>query len=141
MIGNFTFKISGDPVDSDVFRLSLNNTPGEIAIGDNRNALKLAALQTGKTMRNDSNGDPTSSFTNLYASLIGEVGSDTRRAMISSETQARLKEQAVESLDQVAGVNLDEEAANLVTFQQAYQAAAQVIRVSNSLFDSLLNAI
>ena len=140
-LGNFEFTMSGTPADGDQFTFGRNDNPGEIAIGDNRNALKLAALQTGKTMRDDANGDPTSSFVSLYASLIGNVGSDTRQAQISSETQERLREQAIESLDQVSGVNLDEEAAKLVTFQQAYQAAAQVIRVSNSLFDSLLNAI
>jgi flagellar hook-associated protein 1 FlgK len=143
-LGDFGLTINGSPAAGDTFILDTNsdNTGNPIGIGDNRNALRLAALQTAKTMRNDSttSANPTSSFVNLYSSLIGEVGAETRQALISSNTQARLKEQAETALDEVVGVNLDEEAAKLVSFQQAYQASAQVIRVSNQLFDSLLNS-
>jgi len=143
-LGDFGLTINGSPAAGDTFILDTNsdNTGNPIGIGDNRNALRLAALQTAKTMRNDSTAaaNPTSSFVNLYSSLIGEVGAETRQALISSNTQARLKEQAETALDEVVGVNLDEEAAKLVSFQQAYQASAQVIRVSNQLFDSLLNS-
>jgi flagellar hook-associated protein 1 FlgK len=137
-LGDFTFTLSGDPDLTDSFTLK-NNIGG---VGDNRNALSLAQLQTRKTMLNDStvNQNPTTSFVGLYSGLIGQVGTDTRQALISSNTQTRLKEQAETALDEVVGVNLDEEAANLVHFQQAYQAAAQVIRVSNQLFDTLLAA-
>lgn len=143
-LGDFGLTINGTPAAGDTFILDTNsdNTGNPIGTGDNRNALQLAALQTAKTMRNDStaSANPTSSFVNLYSSLIGEVGADTRQALISSNTQARLKDQAETALDEVVGVNLDEEAAKLVSFQQAYQASAQVIRVSNQLFDSLLNS-
>ena len=143
-LGDFGLTINGSPAAGDTFILDTNsdNTGNPIGTGDNRNALRLAALQTAKTMRNDSTAaaNPTSSFVNLYSSLIGEVGADTRQALIGSNTQARLKEQAETALDEVVGVNLDEEAAKLVSFQQAYQASAQVIRVSNQLFDSLLNS-
>ena len=142
-LGVFSVTITGTPNVGDRFTLATNsdNLGGDIAVGDNRNALKLAALQTEKTMRNDTSGNPTSNFVSLYSSLIGEVGSSTRQAIIGSNTQERLKEQSVTALDEVSGVNLDEEAANLVHFQQAYQAATQVIRVSNQLFDSLLNSV
>ena len=143
-LGDFGLTINGAPAAGDTFLLDTNsdNTGNPIGTGDNTNALRLAALQTAKTMRNDSTAaaNPTSSFVNLYSSLIGEVGAETRQALISSNTQARLKEQAETALDEVVGVNLDEEAAKLVSFQQAYQASAQVIRVSNQLFDSLLNS-
>jgi len=55
--------------------------------------------------------------------------------------QESLLAQAEAAKSEVSGVNLDEEAADLLRFQQAYQAAAQVINVANSLFDSLLNAV
>jgi len=143
-LGDFSLTINGTPAAGDTFLLDTNsdNTGNPIGTGDNTNALQLAGLQTAKTMRNDSTvaASPTSSFVNLYSSLIGEVGAETRQALISSNTQARLKEQAETALDEVVGVNLDEEAAKLVSFQQAYQASAQVIRVSNQLFDSLLNS-
>jgi flagellar hook-associated protein 1 FlgK len=142
-LGDFGFTMTGTPADGDVFTLATNsnNTGDPIGVGDNRNALKLAALQTAKTMRNNIAGEPTSSFVGLYSSMIGDVGSKTRQASINADTQSRLKEQSVTALDEVSGVNLDEEAANLVHFQQAYQAATQVIRISNQLFDSLLNAV
>ncbi|MGD2119850.1 MAG: flagellar hook-associated protein FlgK [Chromatiales bacterium] len=142
-LGNFSFTMTGTPSNSDVFTLSSNsnNAGGDIGIGDNRNMRVLADLQQAKTMINNTSGNATTSFTGLYSSLVGDVGSKTRQASINNETQIRLKEQAVSSYDAVSGVNLDEEAANLVHFQQAYQAASQVIRVSNSLFDALLNAV
>ena len=136
-LGEFTFTLSGAPVNGDVFTLG-DNTNG---IGDNRNMRELADLQLEKTMLNDTNGNSTTSFSGLYSNLIGEVGSKTRQAIVNNETQIKLREQATTSLDAVSGVNLDEEAANLVTFQQAYQAASQIIRISNTLFDSLLNAV
>ncbi len=64
----------------------------------------------------------------------------TRKSLRTSATESVLLEQAVASRDSVSGVNLDEEAANLIRFQQAYQAAAQMISVADQLFQTLLNA-
>jgi flagellar hook-associated protein 1 FlgK len=139
-LGDLKFQLSGAAANGDIFSFSRDITD-PVPVGDNRNMLQLADLRSAKTMREDSNGNGTSNFTNLYSSLIGDVGSKTRQAMINNATQQRLREQSETAFDEVSGVNLDEEAANLVHFQQAYQAASQVIRVSNQLFDSLLNAI
>ncbi len=136
-LGDFEFTFQGTPDDGDTFVFGDNTG----AIGDNRNMLALADLQLDKTMRNDSSGQATSSFVNLYSTMIGDVGSQTRQALINNDTQVRLREQSQTAYDEVSGVNLDEEAANLVHFQQAYQAATQVIRVSNQLFDTLLNSV
>ena len=59
---------------------------------------------------------------------------------MGKEAMAVIRDQAMESRDSKVGVNLDEEAANLIRFQQAYQAAAQVIQMSQRLFDTLLQA-
>ncbi len=139
-LGSMKFQLSGAAANSDVFTFVRDDSL-PVPIGDNRNMLELANLRAEKTMREDSNGNGTSSFTNLYSALIGDVGSKTRQSMINNATQQRLREQAVTAFDEVSGVNLDEEAANLVHFQQAYQAATQVIRVSNQLFDTLLNSV
>ena len=136
-LGDFTFKITGAAADTDAFTFGDNSN----GIGDNRNMRQLANLQLDKTMLNDTSGNATTSFSGLYSNLIGDIGTKTRQAIINNETQIKLREQATTSLDEVSGVNLDEEAANLVTFQQAYQAASQIIRISNTLFDSLLNAV
>ncbi|HHI94393.1 MAG TPA: flagellar hook-associated protein FlgK [Gammaproteobacteria bacterium] len=104
------------------------------ALGDNSNALALAALQAQKVL-----GGSTESFQSAYAKLVSEVGVGTREATVNANAQRALLDRAVESQQAVSGVNLDEEAANLLKFQQAYQAAAQVIRISDDIFQTLLS--
>jgi flagellar hook-associated protein 1 FlgK len=106
------------------------------APGDNSNALLLAGLQSALTME----GGATD-FQGAYGQLIGEVGTQTRSAQVTADAQGALLLQAQESRDALSGVNLDEEAANLLRFQQAYQAIAQVISVADSTFQTLLNAV
>ena len=83
----------------------------------------------------------TASIADTYGSLIADVGTKTQQASSNAGMQKNLLAQAEAAKAEVSGVNLDEEAADLVRFQQAYQAAAQVINVANSLFDSLLSAV
>jgi flagellar hook-associated protein 1 FlgK len=109
---------------------------GSPAPGDNSNALLLAGLQTLQTMENG-----TTSFQGAYGQLIAQLGTQTRSAEISAEAQGALLAQAQESRDTLSGVNLDEEAADLIRFQQAYQAIAQVISVADTTFQTLLNAV
>lgn len=106
------------------------------APGDNRNALALAALQTDKVM-NDGN----SSFMTYYSQLSSRVASQANSADASQKAYEVLTTQAREASQAVAGVNLDEEAANLIRFQQAYQAAAKAMQVSSSLFDEILSIL
>jgi len=131
-LGTFEFSMTGAPVAGDTFSLS-DNTGG---VGDNRNARRLADLQTGNLMLGG-----TASFADTYGSLIADVGTKTHQAGSNAGMQQSLLSQAESAKSEVSGVNLDEEAADLVRFQQAYQAAAQVINVANSLFDSLLSAV
>ncbi|VAX04404.1 Flagellar hook-associated protein FlgK [hydrothermal vent metagenome] len=104
------------------------------ALGDNSNALALAGLQAQKLL-----GGSTESFQSAYAKLVSEVGVGTREAKVNANAQRALLDRAVESQQAVSGVNLDEEAANLLKFQQAYQAAAQVIRISDDIFQTLIS--
>ncbi len=106
------------------------------AIGDNGVALELAALESKKTMLGGK-----ASFQDTYSQLVAEVGTLTRSAQISRTAHEALKQQAIQAREEVSGVNLDEEAANLVKFQQAYQAAAQVASVAQQTFDILISAI
>ena len=76
-----------------------------------------------------------------YDTLLADVGTQTRRAQISRDSSAALLESAQQQREALSGVNLDEEAANMLRFQQAYQAAAQVIATSSTMFDTLLNAV
>ncbi len=128
----WTIQIGGTPAAGDVFTVEAN-TGG---VGDNRNALLLAGLQTRNTLQNG-----TASFQSAYASFVADAGVQTHQADISQQAQKSLLDQATAQRDSLSGVNLDEEAANLIKFQQAYQAAAQVIATSNTLFDTLLGAV
>lgn len=128
----YSITLKGAPVVGDEFSTEYN-TGG---VGDNRNALLLSALAGNKLMANG-----TASVTDSYASLVADVGTGTKQAELNTLSQQRVLDQAVSTRESISGVNLDEEAANLVRYQQAYQAAAQVITVANSLFDTLLNAV
>lgn len=130
-VSGIQFTISGNPADGDQFVIE-NNSSG---VGDSRNMLALAKLQTGLTMNNG-----TASYQDVYGQLIADVGVKTRRAETLYTTQSNLADSAQIRHDEVSGVNLDEEAANLLRFQQAYQAASQVIVVSEQIFQTLLNA-
>ena len=123
-------KMSGAPATGDVFTISKNIN----AVGDNRNALQLAQLQTQNLMANG-----TASFQGIYEQLVGEVGAKTYEMNVSSKAQGNMVAQIIASQQSVSGVNLDEEAANLIRYQRAYQASAKAIQISNTLFEALLS--
>ncbi len=104
--------------------------------GDNRNGLLLAGLENKQGMLGG-----TASFQGGYGLVVSEVGVLTNSAKIATAAQETLLNNAKDSWGNVSGVNLDEEAANLIKFQQSYQAAAQMISVSSTLFDSILGAV
>jgi len=131
-IGGVTFKVTGDPANGDGFNLASNAN----GTGDNNNALALAALQSAKTM---SGG--TATFDDSYSQLVGDVGTRTSAAQATADAQKALKQQAQDAVDANSGVNLDEEAANLLRYQQSYQALAQLISVADQNFQTLLTSI
>ncbi len=104
-------------------------------MGENVNALALARLETESTLVEGK------SFNQSYQQMVARVGTSANAASVSLSAQKALNNQAVEARANFAGVNLDEEAANLIKFQNAYQASSQVIAISRSLFDSLLAAV
>ncbi len=130
-LGGFEFTLSGVPRAGDELVIE-NNANGT---GDNSNALMMASLQNNKQLYGG-----TSSYQEAYANIVADVAVKTRQAESSLSTEQVLLGQAVSARESVSGVNLDEEAANLIRFQQAYQAAAQIIAVSDQLFQTLLNA-
>ena len=124
--------ITGTNNVSDFFTLS-QNTSG---VSDNRNALALVGLQTQQTLDKGN-----ASYADAYGQLVANVGTVTRQAEITREAQSVLLDQSISARESVSGVNLDEEAADILRFQQAFQAAAQVIATADALFSTLLNAI
>lgn len=125
----WTVSITGTPAAGDVFTIG-PNTGG---VSDNRNALKLAGLQTTNTLANG-----TTTYQGAYSQLVSRVGEQTRQTEIASSAQTMLSAHARESQQSLSGVNLDEEAANLIRYQQAYQASSKVIEVASRLFETLL---
>lgn len=126
----WSVKLSGAAAAGDVFSVGVN-TGGT---GDNGNALALAAVQSSRVI-----GGGSATLNEAYAQMVGTVGSMTHAADIDSRAQATVLTQATAAQQSVSGVNLDEEAANLLRYQQAYQAAGKVIATANSLFDEILN--
>jgi len=120
--------ISASPAAGDVFRVEDNVG----ASGDNRNALRLADLQSQATVAGNL------SYAQAYSNLVGQAGISTRSAQLNADARGALLDAAMVARDAVSGVNLDEEAIDLTRYQQAYQAMAQVINTSNTLFDTLL---
>jgi flagellar hook-associated protein 1 FlgK len=104
--------------------------------GDNRNALQLADLANKASLLGG-----TASYNDTYGQIVSGVGTLTRAAELGSSAQEVLLNQSKEAWEGLSGVNLDEEAANLIKFQQAYQASAQAISVTKSLFETLVGAI
>ncbi|TXI19801.1 MAG: flagellar hook-associated protein FlgK [Nitrosomonas sp.] len=125
----YTFQISGDPAAGDVFTV----TPNDSGSADNRNILLLGTLQSSNTMENGS-----ATFQSAYGQLVSKIGNETRELEVTSKAQANLLAQTEQSIQSISGVNLDEEAANLLRFQQAFQASSKIIDISNTLFDSIL---
>lgn len=104
------------------------------AVGDNRNALLLGALQTAKTL-----GNGTTSFQGAYSQFVSQIGNKTRELEVTSSAAGKLLTEATTALQNESGVNLDEEAANLLRYQQAYQAAGKVMQIASEMFDMLLS--
>jgi flagellar hook-associated protein 1 FlgK len=101
--------------------------------GDNRNLLKLIDLQDNKNIFSG-RGD----FTEVYTDVIGDLGNSVVQSAISRDAQQIIFDQAQAKRDETSAVSLDEEAADMLRFQQAYQASAQIIQTATKLFDTIL---
>lgn len=123
--------ISGQPKAGDSFTIGFNSN----AQNDNRNALLLTAAQRAKVVGgNQTLGD-------AYGKLVEVVATESSIAKLNSDASKTLLSQTQSMRDSISGVNLDEEAADLIRYQQLYQANARVITVTRELFDALLGAI
>lgn len=123
--------LDGTPQPGDVFTIESNQG----GVGDNRNGLELLNLQIQGLFDNGTN-----SYQEAYSVIVGRIGSVTNSAMNNRDAQQALMTQAEDRRNQVSGVNLDEEAADLIKYQQAYEAAARVITIAQTLFQSLIDS-
>ena len=125
--------LSGTPANGDTFTVSPNSATNS---GDNSNmfamidALSSSALVGG-----------TTSLSGAANNLVSQIGVVTQQAQANASAQQTVNQSAVDARSNVSGVNLDEEAANMLQYQQAYQACAQMIQTSSTVFNSLITAI
>ncbi|WP_240222405.1 flagellar hook-associated protein FlgK [Rheinheimera hassiensis] len=137
----FDFSVTGIPSVGDTFSISFNDG----GFNDNRNGLALSALQTAqKTRLNPLSGVDSANAVNFnqsYADMVSLIGERTSQGRNNEAAGKALLEQTTAWYESLSGVSLDEEASNLIRFQQTYAAAAQIISTSQTVFDTLLSAV
>lgn len=126
----WTVQITGVPAAGDTFTIEANSG----GVSDNRNALLLGGLQTKNTL--DGN---TTSFQGAYGRMVSQVGNKTQEVAVTGKAQENLVMQIQQTQQSLSGVNLDEEAADMMRYQQAYQAAAKAMQIASTLFDTLMS--
>ena len=119
--------LTSNPKAGDTFNIDGNQN----GLGDNQNMMAMVDLSKQKVVGNKTLGD-------AYIDQVNSVGSFAQQAKITQDALKVVNDQAVASRDKVSGVNLDQEAADLIRFQQAYQAAAKAMQISSQLFDSII---
>ena len=128
-LNGFELSLDGVPASGDQFSVSQTAYPG---VG-NGNALGFAALRDQAFVGGET-------ITDAYASVMAGVGVSVQGARTAADSSGAVASQARDRVSAETGVNLDEEAARLIQFQQSYQAAAKVLQVAQSVFDALLQA-
>jgi len=126
----WSMKITGSPAAGDMFVMGSNSA----ATADGRNGLMLAGLQTRNTMDGG-----TTSYQGAYSQMVSDIGNKTRELEVTSKAQSSMVEQTVQTQQTLSGVNMDEEAANLMRYQRAYQAAGKALQIANTMFDTVLS--
>jgi flagellar hook-associated protein 1 FlgK len=125
----WTVRITGTPAAGDVFTIG----PNSGGVADGRNVLALAQLQTQTTLAGG-----TTSYQGAYGQMVSAVGNRTAQMDVASQAQVKLVSEANAVQQALSGVNLDEEAANLLRYQQAYQASGKMIQIAATLFETVL---
>jgi flagellar hook-associated protein 1 FlgK len=125
----YQIQLSGSPAAGDEFTISFNQNGS----GDNRNAVLLGQIRTDEILDSGS-----TNFENSYGNLIEELGTRTAQLRVSRDASKSLLAQSQSNRDALSGVSLDEEAANLIKFEQTYNAAAQMINIARQLFNTLI---
>ncbi|OYT88581.1 MAG: flagellar hook-associated protein FlgK [Burkholderiales bacterium PBB6] len=143
---------AGEPIEVNGFALSLNGVPKsgdkvtvsktQFPATNNGNALQMFALRdeqfVGRTIKQDGSIAEGATITDAYASVMADIGVRVQSAKTSAEISGTAADSALKTLTSKTGVNLDEEAARLIQFQQGYQAAAKVLQVAQQVFDTML---
>jgi flagellar hook-associated protein 1 FlgK len=131
----YDFSLQGKPVVGDEFTLGYNTN----GLNDNRNAIEMATMQQKDFVRLSNAGQGNKvTFNEAYASLVGQVGSASAGSKIDLEAAKVMQTQSSDWFESTSGVSLDEEAANLIQFQQSYAAAARILTTAQQMFETIL---
>ncbi|MEM5338644.1 flagellar hook-associated protein FlgK [Paraburkholderia azotifigens] len=128
-INNVSLQITGSPANGDTFTIAPNTAGGK----DGRNAQLISNLVTAKSM-----GNGTLTLTDSYANYVNDIGNQTNQVQTSNKAQSALVTQITTAQQAISGVNINEEAANLLQYQQLYQANSKVIQTAQTLFQTIL---
>jgi flagellar hook-associated protein 1 FlgK len=137
-----TFHLMNNDATLETANLTIDyqyRTTGFSGPGNNTNAVAIAALRSGLVMNPDILGNGTTTFTEYYSSVIGNLGLSRNEADSNLKTREYLISQYESHQDSIAGVSLDEEMADLIKYQHTYQAAARLISTTNDMLDVLMN--
>ncbi len=125
--------LTGTPAANDTFTVSPNSTANT---GDNSNVLAMISGLSSKALTGG-----TASVSDVATNLVSHVGVLTQQAQNNASAQQAVNQEATTARSNATGVNLDQQAADMLRYQQAYQAMAQVISMSNQMFTSLIQAV
>lgn len=128
----YQVSVDGAPQAGDEFKVEFSG----LGVSDNRNAVSLTRLESLSTIDNSSQ-----SFLESYGTIVGLAGAQTAQSRINKEASEVMMQQSEANRQAVSGVNLDEEAADLIRYELAYNASAQVIAMARSLFETLINSL
>lgn len=126
----YRVSLQGEMQAQDEFTIEFNDD----ATSDNRNGLSFLSLQSDKLFQNK-----TATLQDTYAQMVGEVATRSAKAQTNSQASESLLKSVQARRDTLSGVNLEEEAASLIRFEQAYQAAAQIITTARNIFGILMS--
>ncbi|MEY8197821.1 MAG: flagellar hook-associated protein FlgK [Colwellia sp.] len=132
----FQIEISGQPKGAGVLAPEKFTIGDAFGVGNSGNAVVMA-----KTQEQGVTNGGKETFSKSIAKSTSVAGSKASNAELTADTAQALFTQAYNRNQSTSGVNLDEEAANLLKYQQAYQAASQIISTANTLFDTILSAV
>ena len=136
---DYEVDINGEPAVGDEYTIEYNTN----GFDDNSNGQAMADLQRQQLVRRSGGeeAEPTMTFNESYGRLVSDVGSRVSQNRVLRDSAEAIKSQTETLYDSQAGVNLEEEAANLIQYQQAYTASARIITTSQTIFDTLLTSL
>lgn len=135
---DYEVSIIGEPAVGDTYNIEFNTN----GFDDNTNGQRLTDLQRQQLVRRSggAEADPTMTFNESYGRLVSDVGTKVSSDRIQRDAAEAIRDQSQAMFESTSGVNLEEEASNLLQYEQAYNASARLITVAQDIFNTLLQS-